>query len=184
MALGIIVLVAGCASASRPAGNTTAGPPRAASPAAPVSARPAVRPGGLSARLVLRSAAVVAGSSVTARVVIDNETGHPVNFADCDGGAYEVVLWAGGYRPGAAWPACLGHDTLPAGESTRVVRFMAAYGSCAPQRPVPPGARACLPDGGIPPLPPGTYRAVTFPADPGMLPVPAPVTVRLVAAVP
>jgi hypothetical protein len=180
MVLAAALLVAGCAAAPTAAGNGTPGAgtaspgAAAAGPALPASQPP------VTVRMVLPARVIVTGAAVTARFVISNRTGHALRVTDCDGNLFQVQLWAGNYRPGTGWLACLGFDVIPAGQSARTARFMASWGGCATTRARPPGLLGCPPDGRIAPLPPGTYAATPF-EDGTVLPVPGPVTVRLVA---
>ena len=81
-------------------------------------------------------------------------------------------------RPGAGWLACLHRDTIPSGESVREARVAATYRACG----TGPGLVRCLPGGGMPALPAGSYRAWVISVNPVLLPAPALVAVRVVAA--
>ncbi len=45
-----------------------------------------------------------AGSSMTAQVIIDNATGHPLDLTGC-GSLFAVALARRGYQPQIGWPA-------------------------------------------------------------------------------
>jgi hypothetical protein len=168
-AVAATLLAAGCAGAS-PGSATVAA---AASPAARPTSLATHR--ALSVRLILPSRVYVAGTTVTARIVIGN-SGPPVPFVDCDD-PYQVVLGSARARPGAGWPACAHRDTIPSGESVRQARVVATYTACG----TGPGLVRCLPGGGLPALPAGSYQARVIPVNPVLLPAPAPVAVLVVA---
>jgi hypothetical protein len=183
VAVSAALLAAGCTTAassrgataaasrlSEPAGTTPGGPGASTAPGSPPARAT------LSVRLLLPSRVYVAGTTATARIVIDN-AGPPVRFIDCIE-AYQVVLVSRQVPPNVGWMMCAQRDVIPSGESVRKVTVMATYSSCGSA----PGLVGCLPGGKIPPLPAGTYQARVVPVNTGLLPAPPPVTVRVVAA--
>lgn len=110
------------------------------------------------------------------QVLVDNDTGHAVRVAGCLA-LFQVVLASSTYRPAVAWPACLQQFTIPPGQTRYRVTLTASYSQCSPGRPRD-GLRACLPDGRMPPLPPGTYQARLFQVR-KLVQVPPAVTVRV-----
>jgi hypothetical protein len=180
IAAAAALMTAGCATAAAP--GSTADKAGTGGPAAPRPASPpgsSVTHGALTVRLVLPSRVYVAGTTVTARIVIDN-AGPPVHFTDCNDG-FQVVLGNRHVHPDPVWPLCLRQDAIPFGESVRKVQVMATYTSCAPAPPYVTGLVRCLPGPKIPPLPAGTYQAQVIPVDSVLLPAPSPVTVQVVA---
>jgi len=154
----LALLLAGCASGSHGAaghGQVTAVPP-AARPRPSATPVPG-HPPALSARVVLPSDTMTAGSSMAGYVEVDNTTGHAVQVTGCLA-LFQVILTSSTYRPVAAWEACLRQFTIPVGQARYRVTLAASYSQCSQGRPRG-GVRACLPGGRMPPLPPGTYHA-------------------------
>ena len=114
-------------------------------------------------------------------VVVDNSTGHAVHAGGC-GTLFQVLLTGSNYRPAAAWLLCLQPFTIRAGQSAYPVTVAASYNMCREGRPRGT-ARACLPGGHPPPLPPGVYHARLFQA-PHLVAAPPAVTVRVTAPEP
>jgi hypothetical protein len=152
------LLAAGCAVSGH-----------AVAPASPV----------VSARLVLASTTIAAGSSVSARLVIDNPTRRAVHLWDCD--LFQVVLQDPGYHPSPLWPACGRWDSIPPGMSVRKTTVMATVDACAMAVPTSPGLVPCGRGGSLPALPPGTYHAHVLFAVPRLASAPD-VIVRVVPA--
>ena len=94
------------------------------------------------------------------RVVIDNNTGHPIQASGCLF-LFQVALTSTTYHPAVAWFLCLQAFTIPAGESSYPVTVQASYNQCSQGR-AHRGIRACLPNGRPPPLPPGACHARLF----------------------
>ena len=145
-------------------------------PGEPLPAAPHRSPAPLSARVVLPSRAMTAGSSMPARVVIDNNTGHPIHAVGCLT-LFQAALTSTTYHPAVAWFACLQAFTIPPGGSSYPVTVQASYNQCSQGRPHR-GIRACLPNGRPPPLPPGAYHARLFQAG-NLVPAPPPIAVRV-----
>ncbi|MGH3203834.1 MAG: hypothetical protein ACRDP5_17545 [Streptosporangiaceae bacterium] len=173
----LVLLLAGCASGSHGAagGGQAAVASPAARPRLAATAAPG-HPAALSARVVLPSNAMTAGSSMAGHVLVDNNTGHTVHAAGCLA-LFQVVLTSGTYRPVVAWATCLQQFTIPPGQTRYRVTLQASYSQCSQGRPQD-GLRACLPGGRMPPLPPGTYHARLFQAR-NLVRVPPAVTVRV-----
>jgi len=151
----LALLLAGCASGSHGAAVA----PPAARPR-PVATPAPGHPTVLSADVVLPSDTMPAGSAMAGQVLVDNDTGHAVHVAGCLA-LFQVVLTSSTYRPAVAWATCLQQFTIPPGQTRYRVTLTASYSQCSQGRPRD-GLRACLPDGRMPPLPPGTYQARLF----------------------
>jgi len=105
----------------------------------------------LSARVVLPSTTMAAGSSMRGRVVVENNSGHALHVGGC-GGLFAVALSNAKIQPEVIWLACSRDFMVPVGESVYPVVVEATYLSCSPGRPQ--GAvMACLPNAQEPPLP-------------------------------
>jgi hypothetical protein len=134
----------------------------------------------LSARLVVPKTHVVAGQVISGQVVVHNNTEAAVRFVGC-GIPFQVLLVSANYHPMPGWPACGGLVTIPIGQSSYEVQIRTTYDQCvAPPGSSPPDMPRCQPDGRPPPLPPGRYQATTFAAN-DAVPVPPPVTVRVIS---
>jgi hypothetical protein len=176
LAVALALVLAGCANAGRvAAGHGTVGPPAA-------SRRPAVVQApdhGVSARVVLPSAVMPAGSRMTGHVLVSNSSGHAIRVFGCLN-LFQVLLTSSTYRPAAAWAACLQRFTIPVGVTRYPVTVWASYNQCS-RGHSRDGLRACLPGGRMPPLPPGTYHARLFQVH-QLVQVPSPVSVRVAPA--
>lgn len=153
----------------------------AATHRAPTAASAIGRPRALSARLVLPSQTMAAGSSMTGQLLVDNHTGHAIHIFGCLS-LFQVALTSGSYRPPVAWAACLQRFTIPVGQARYRVTVWASYSQCSQARPRH-GLKACLPGERMPPLPPGTYHARLYQARP-LVRIPPPITVRVTPARP
>jgi hypothetical protein len=100
---------------------------------------------------------MVAGSSMSARIVVDNSTGHVVHAVGCLS-LFQLALASSSYRPEPAWPACAQKFTIATGDSSYPVTLTASYDACGAGA----GTPACLAGDPMPPLPAGEYRAVLF----------------------
>ncbi len=177
LALVLALVLAGCANASQlaAAGHRTVGPPAASRRPAAVYAPDHL----LSARVVLPSPAMTAGSRMTGHVLVSNSSGHAIHAFGCLN-LFQVLLTSSIYRPAAAWAACLQRFTIAVGVTRYPVTVWASYNQCSQGRPRD-GLRACLPGGRMPPLPPGTYHARLFQVH-QLVQVPSPITVRVTPA--
>lgn len=136
----------------------------------------------LRAHLELESRCLTAGSAIEATVVIENNTGKPVEYRMCGTGSpYQAHLKGAQYEqdPGL-WNMCMGTvRDLPIGESRWPVRLHASYSQCSRPESVPLPPRtlplACVGDGPQA-LPAAPYEAVLEAAD-SDLPLPAPVKI-------
>lgn len=164
--LAFIAAVAGCA-------NGHSAPRPAASPHTTASAAP------VSVRVVLPSRTMTAGSQMTGRVVVDNNTGHAIHEHGCLS-LFQVALTSSTYHPKVAWAACLQLLTIPAGTSSYPVKIVATYFACG-QGNSRDGLKACLPDQKLPPLPPGHYNAKLFIQVKHLAPAPPAIPVRVTA---
>ncbi|HEY6310775.1 MAG TPA: hypothetical protein VIY52_08200 [Streptosporangiaceae bacterium] len=174
----LALLLAGCAGGSHSTagrGQATGSPP--APMPHPAAAPVPGHPPGLSARVVLPSDTMTAGTSMAGDVLVNNNTGHAVHVAGCLA-LFQVILTSSTYQPAAAWPSCLQQFTIPAGQTRYRVTLRAGYSQCSQGHPQD-GLEACLPGGHPPPLPPGTYYARLFQVR-KLVQVPPAVTVRVI----
>lgn len=141
-----LAAVTGCASHSS---EPRAARPHTTSPPAPVSIQ-----------VVLPSRSVTAGSQLTGRVVVDNNTGHAIRTPGC-GVLFTLALASSSYHPVVASPSCLQFLTIPAGTSSYRVHVLASYLACSVGHSGG-GLPACLRGEQAPPLPPGRYHAKLF----------------------
>jgi len=151
----VSVLVLGGCAGSHPVSN----PVGTTSPVRPPATTPTTSPAPLSAEIVLPRNTMRAGSSMPGHVVVENRTGHPLNEIGC-GSLFQVALTSPTYQPQMAWPACAQRITVPVGRSTYRVTVVASYLGCTngpPSTDFPP----CR-NGGLPPLPTGSYDAKLY----------------------
>jgi hypothetical protein len=113
---------------------------------------------------------------MSALVVVQNNTGHPVRAFAC-GTPFEIALISRGYRPTVAWNTCLQIITIPVGESSYPVTLDASYLAC-PEHGPRGTLRGCLAGGKPPALPAGTYRARLF-QHWHLVPVPPTIKIRV-----
>lgn len=133
----------------------------------------------LSARIVLPLRTMTAGSSIKGRLVVTNNTGRAIHTWGC-GTPFQVALTSSTYHPDVVWPTCLQRLTIRAGVTSYRVTVSATYPDCS-QSQSPGMTRACLPGGGMPPLPAGKYRAKLFQSR-NLVQAPPGVPVRVIAA--
>jgi len=139
-------------------------------------------PPAATARLVLPTRTIAAGSTLQATLVIHNPPGAPpLAYSACAGVPIAVRL--SNRRVSQAspfWPTCAGAaSTVPSGRSTFPVTIYGTYTSCTQGSPPNPGEPECpavLPP--FPSLPPGRYAARTFTLFSPSLSIP-PVQVRV-----
>lgn len=156
-----------------PEPNTSAGPE-----SSPTSSKhPGLTERRLSSRLELTSRTVESGSALSGRVVVQNDTGRPVNTTMC-GSFFRVALASPDYEPEISWPLCAAPFTIPTGESSYAVTVQARHLGCNPADPPPPGQVTCTADG-PPPLPPGDYEATIYQSE-DLMPGAAPIGVRVI----
>jgi hypothetical protein len=136
--------------------------------------------GGVSARIELKDTAVRSGSELKGFVVIRNETGREVTASGCHA-LFQVVLSNHSVKGGVLWLDCLQQFTIPTGRSRFPVTVRASYGGCTEDADARGEFVRCDPDGSIPGLPPGKYRAKLYQRD-RVVADPPPVPVRVLAA--
>jgi hypothetical protein len=161
LALALVAVVTACASGGGGVGGGH------------ITSRPGAR---VSARVVLGSRTITAGSAVAASVIVDNNSGRAIRVTGCLG-LFQVVLTSSTYHPDVAWPLCAQTFTIPVGQSSYRVKVEATYSSCGQDGPQGT-LKSCLPGNRIPPLPPGRYHARLFQAG-HVVAVPAPIPVRV-----
>jgi hypothetical protein len=147
-------------------------------PVAPVDTITATTsPAPLRARLELPSDRMVAGSTMAGEVVVDNDTGQPIDTISCVS-LYGAFLTSERYSQPAAWRTCAQPFRVPIGESRWPVAVIASQWGCAlggAQDGIPP----CEGSGTPPPVPAGTYEVRVGSGGDGP-PVPDPVTIEVV----
>jgi hypothetical protein len=168
--LAFLAVLTGCTGGAGAAGQPAASP-HTTLPAAP---RHLAVP--ISARVVLPSRTMAAGSQISGHVVVENNTGHAIRVSGC-GTLFQVALVSKTYQPAVAWLTCVQSFTIPVGEASYAVIVKASYLACSPGRRHRT-LRACLPGKGPPGLPPGFYHARLFQAG-QLLPVPPAIEVRV-----
>ncbi len=115
---------------------------------------------------------------MTAQVVIENATGHPLDLTGC-GSLFAVALARPGYQPQIGWPTCAQRIVIPSGRTVEHVTVMASYLECSSGAQTPPTLPTCLPGGPLPPLPVGQYQATLFQST-QVGPAPEPIPVRVI----
>lgn len=129
------------------------------------------------ARVVLPSHTMVAGTSMTGHVVIDNRTKHALVVTGCIS-LFQVALSNATVRPAPLWPLCAQRIVIPTGTSSYPVTVFASYLECSSTGQPPTPTRLC--EQGPPALPVGSYQAVLF-QNGVVAPTPPPIPVRVVA---
>lgn len=130
-------------------------------------------------RVELPSTTITAGSSIRATVVVANNSGRVLNATRC-GGYFQLVLGNDHVHQAVLWRLCAENFAIPMGASTYPVLLSTEYPGCSRDTPTT-DTPACLPGGNPPPLPPGEYRATLYQSG-NAVPIPPPITVRVVAA--
>jgi hypothetical protein len=120
------------------------------------------RPDPVLIDLELAGRTVVAGDEVPGTVIVSNATGEPIDIGFC-GAEFAVGLANDEVEQALGFEDCLETGTIPPGTSTYGVVVRASYGSCVAGTSEPPTLVACLPEGGVPPLPAGEYRTRVYP---------------------
>jgi hypothetical protein len=177
--------LAGCAGEPGAAQNA-APPPASPSPTSlpTVSTTPTAPPA--SVQIVIHVApdrtSVQAGDGIAATVRIENRTGRPLEFNEglCNG---KVPIGIENAKVPFDPPiAAIGCSTwlLPAAGFEYRGTISTSYGACGTSGIATPGVPHCLPSGGMPPLPVGTYRtAVALVTDDGRVAFDGPVAITL-----
>lgn len=150
--------------------STTSG--RASTPSTSRTTRSA---GRVVARLELPALTLRSGGSLAARITVVNDSGAEIQVMGC-GSMYAVLLTGPRHHPTASWPLCAQQIIIPMGESTYPVHVAARYNECSAHGGH--GMPACLADGSMPGIPPGTYEVTTVGVS-DEVPVPAPVSVQV-----
>jgi hypothetical protein len=122
---------------------------------------------------------MAAGSQMSGRVVVDNNTGHAIQVHGC-GWLVQVALASSTYHPDVTTPACSQVFTVPAGKSSYPVLVQASYLACRVGQSGG-GFRACPPGKKPPALPAGDYHTALFQAH-QFVPAPPAITVRVTPA--
>ena len=139
--------------------------------------------GQVSSRLEVPST-VVAGSTVSGELVIENPTGQPVRIVGSGcGPKWAVVLDSDAIPGNAAFTLeCLpsAELVLPVGETRYAFNLSASFNFCAKETSTDPLMPNCTATG-FPPLPAGRYRAKFFEFAPGM-PIPESVSIEVTAS--
>src|SRR5580658_4147870 len=153
------LLLTGCTAggnhALSPRGTLPARTSPTSTPAPPAASTPVTAP--LSAQVILPSKRMVAGSTMTAHVIVDNRSGQALKVGGC-GSLFQVLLTSAHVHPQPAWPSCIEPISVPVGVSKYTVSVMASYSMCDQRGPPP----VCRKAGQPPPLPPGQYEATLF----------------------
>jgi hypothetical protein len=129
----------------------------------------------ISARVMLPSKTIVAGSTVDAKVIVENNTGSALNVLAC-GSPFAVELAKDNIQPVVEWPACRQTLTIPVGKSSYTTPVSASYLGCGNRGPFP----RCVdgPHPHPPPLPTGEYQAKLY-QNPTVDPAPIPTVVHV-----
>jgi hypothetical protein len=130
----------------------------------------------VSARVLLPSRTMAAGSSMSGHVVVDNHTGHALHVYGC-GRLFAVALGNDKVHPDVLWPLCRQPFTIPIGASSYPIQVEATYLACSPGRPQS-NLIACKPNRQLPALPPGNYQAKLFQSS-EIVPIPTPINVSV-----
>jgi hypothetical protein len=127
----------------------------------------------LSARIVLSSTTIAAGSTMSAKVIVTNDTGRGLYG---DGCGFDVAL---SNDTITSVIGCAGGASvkIPIGVSSWPVTVSGSYTACG-QDPQDASHPPCLRDGHVPPLPPGEYRAVLV-LYPHVVPTPPSIGIRV-----
>jgi hypothetical protein len=103
----------------------------------------ATSPSALSARVILRSRTMVAGSSLKGHVMVENNTGHVIHTFGCLT-LFQVLLVSSRYHPQVAWPLWAQSFTIPVGgRVTAPLSWRATTGAPRTGRALPQW-HACL----------------------------------------
>jgi len=137
--------------------------------------------GGIASWLELAATEAQLGAVIDATVVVANDTGEVVHVAAC-GVPFLVQLESPSIPAEFVRRLCLEDFVVPVGESRWPAKITTTYHSCSrsPDSTLPSSTTIvrCLEPPGVPPLPPGDYRAVADMAG-SAIPAPAPVEVML-----
>ena len=161
--------------------------PRAKAPGpAPAGPSTGSRASDLSARVVLDSTQVRAGTPIKGWLVVTNRTHHRVGAPPGCAISYEVVLTNPSYHPMVAWPAVCAYNGRSAisfepGDTKMAVTVATTYLACSGQQAAGSTTPVCGSGGQLlPPLPAGVYYTELV-SDGGFLPPCPPVQVTLLS---
>lgn len=123
------------------------------------SSRAGASSDGISARIVLPATTVHSGAVLNGYVEVRNATGREVTVIGCMS-PFVVALSNRSAKGEVGWLDCREEFVFPAGHSRYSVMVRADYGGCVGD-PVPTSKAIvrCEPNGAVPDLPPGRYRA-------------------------
>jgi hypothetical protein len=141
--------------------------------AALVMLLPACSSARISARIVLPSRTMAAGSTMAGKVIVTNDTGQALHG---DGCGFDVAL-SNDRITSSIGCAGGGSVTIPIGVSSWPVTVSGSYTACG-QDPQNASHPPCLKDGHAPPLPPGDYRAELI-LYPRLVPTPPSIGIRV-----
>jgi hypothetical protein len=136
----------------------------------------------VTARVVLPSTTMTAGSSMSGHVIVENNTGSALHERGC-GPYFKVALGNDKIQPVVQWPQSLCPMAIPTGRSSYPVTVSASYLVCSEGQHLAgnPGSEPCLLNPPRPPpLPPGEYEA-TLVQSSTIVPTPPPIAVRVTA---
>jgi hypothetical protein len=134
-------------------------------------------PATVTARVMLPSRTMTAGSSMSGYVIVENNTGQALHPIGCIS-LFSTFLSNASITPHPFFPQCVQTFTIPVGASSYPIGVDSTYLECA--GPLGNGRR-CLEQNGrnvMPPLPPGRYEATLWG---NVVPTPPPITVRVTA---
>ena len=133
----------------------------------------------VSARIVLPAPKMATGTSMSAHLILKNDTSHVLHATSC----LRLLLVTPGktmHRPENGRSDCLMRDTIPAGTTTYRITLDAIYPSCVGTASPGSSVPACV-NGRMPPFPPGEYNVTLYGAS-TLITTPPPVAVRVTAA--
>jgi hypothetical protein len=122
---------------------------------------------------------MIAGSSMTGHVVVENNTGHVLHRTGC-GRLFQVALGNETIHPAVSWLQCLQAFEIPTGLTSYPVTLAASYLECVSGR-AQGLVEQCQANGRPPALPAGAYRAVLYQTG-QLVPTPPPIAVDVTHA--
>jgi hypothetical protein len=131
----------------------------------------------VTARIVLMSTTMIAGSSMSGHVIVKNNTGQALHVTGCIS-LFGIALSNSKIHQAVAFRLCAQRFTIAVGESSHRVSVYATYSGCS-ETGQPQGADPrCLPNNPLPSLPSGRYEA-TLVQSSVIVPTPPPIAVRV-----
>ena len=125
---------------------------------------------------MLPSRTIAAGSSMAGHVIVENHTSDAIRVVGCLS-IFQVLLQNDTAHQSAFWLDCAQPFTIPRGSTSYPVMITATYTGCSTTGSSLTGP-ACLPNGRIPPLPPGKYEA-RLAEETDTFPKPPPLTITV-----